>query len=434
MRQQFELNINLTQQLKLTPSVVLKLHLLQLPLVSLEEFLKNEMETNPLIEVEEEELPVQKLEREAGSDESFDFVFEGGNLFVLEESEREVFPFRESIYDKLKRQVLLEFDGPDRDVALYILENLDYRGFLLVSEGEISSRFGIPPDRVREIRERFKRLTPSGCGSYSIGELLQVQLEEMGAPRKLIDSLSFLEYISSPSTFMLKSGLTKEEFEELLSYLRRCDTRPGEGGELNTAVKPDAKVWLEENGEVKVEVLLPKFFNFRINSYYLKHASREELKKFIREKYQRALWLKKAIDQRKETLERVLKELFNRQKGFLEDGKTLKPVTLSEIASSLSIHESTVSRALKDKLIETPFGVYPAAFFLSKHVTSSHQEEIKRAIREIIESEDKKRPYSDSKIAELLKEKGFKVARRTVAKYREEMGIPGAFKRKVKGG
>lgn len=432
MRQQFELNVNLTQQLKLTPSVVLKLHLLQLPLVSLEEFLKNEIETNPLIEVEEEELSVQKTEKETSSDESFDFVFEGGNLFISEENEREVFPFRESIYDKLKRQVLLEFDGLDRDVALYILENLDFRGFLLVPEDEISSRFGISPERVRKVRERFKRLTPVGCGSYSIGELLQVQLEEMGAPQKLIDSLSFLEYISSPSTFMLKSGLTKEEFEELLSYLKRCDTRPGEGGEFNTAVKPDAKVWLSRDGDIRVEVLLPKYFNFRINSYYLKHAAREELKKFIKEKYQRALWLKKAIDQRRETLERVLKELFNRQKEFLKDGKTLKPVTLSEIASSLSIHESTVSRALKDKLIETPFGVYPAAFFLSRQVASSHQEEVKKAIRKIIEGEDKRRPYSDSKIAELLKEKGFKVARRTVAKYREEMGIPAASKRRVK--
>ena len=430
MKQQFELNVGLTQQLKLTPSVVLSLHLLQLPIVSLEEFLKDEIETNPFIELEREEPSLYEEEPA----ESLDFIFEGGNVFVPDESKERVLPYSETVYDKLKRQVLLEFEGIDREIALQILNNLDCRGFLLLTEEEIASRLGVSVEKVREVRERFKRLSPAGCGSYSLKESLQVQLEEMGAPEKFITALSSFDFISSPSTFREKTGLTEEEFEELLSYLRRCDTRPGEGGELNVPVKPDARVWLDSSGNVQVEVLNSPVFNFRIDSYYLKHASREELKKFIREKYQRALWLKKAIDQRRETLERVLKELFNRQKEFLKDGKTLKPVTLSEIASSLSIHESTVSRALKDKMVETPFGVYPAAFFLSKHVTSSHQEEIKRAIREIIESEDKKRPYSDSKIAELLKEKGFKVARRTVAKYREEMGIPGAFKRKVKGG
>lgn len=428
MKQQFEFNLILTQQLKLTSSVVLSLHLLQLPLVSLEEFLKNEVETNPLIEPEGEEPSDLKAE----PSENFDFIFEGGNVFVPEEEESSTYPSKESVYDKLKKQILVEFEGLDREVALYILENLDGRGFLLLSEEEIASHFGVPVEKVRKVRELFKKLTPVGCGSYSLKELLQVQLEEMGAPPKLIDSLLFLEFISSPSTFKAKAGLTDEELEELLSYLRRCDTRPGEGGEFNTFVKPDVRVWLDREGELKIEVLQPSWFKFRINSYYLKHASREELKKFIYEKYQRALYLKKAVDQRRETLERVLRELFERQKEFLKDGKTLKPVTLSDIASSLSIHESTVSRALKDKMVETPFGVYPVSFFLSRQVSSSLQEQIKRAIREIVESEDKKKPYSDSKIAALLEKRGFKVARRTVAKYREEMGIPGAFKRRVR--
>ncbi len=428
MKQQFGLDLVLSQQLKLTPNVVLSLQLLQLPVVSLEEFLRNEVETNPLIErEEEEELPsVSSTQKE----ESFDFVFEGGNVFLPEETEEFTLPSRDTVYDRLKSQVLAEFDGVEREVALYILENLDRSGFLPASDEEIASSLGVPVETVERVRERFKRLSPVGCGSRSLSEALQVQLEEMGAPRKLIDSLSYLGYISSPSTFKAKAGLTDREFEELLAYLRRCDTRPGEDGEFSVPVKPDARVWLE-NGEVKVEVVQPSCLNFRINSYYLKHASREELKKFIKEKYQRALWLKKAIDQRRETLEKVLRELFKRQKEFLKDGKTLKTVTLSEIASALSLHESTVSRALKDKFIETPFGVYPSKFFF-KGASESSQKSLKEAIREIIESEDKRKPYSDSKIAQLLKERGFKVARRTVAKYREEMGIPGAFKRRVR--
>ena len=427
MKQQFGLDLVLSQQLKLTPNVVLSLQLLQLPVVSLEEFLRNEVETNPLIErEEEEELPSVSSTQE----ESFDFVFEGGNVFLPEETEEFTPPSRDTVYDRLKSQVVAEFEGVEREVALYILENLNRSGFLPSSDEEIAASLGVPVETVERVRERFKRLSPAGCGSRSLSEALQVQLEEMGAPRKLIESLSYLGYISSPSTFKAKAGLTDREFEELLAYLRRCDTRPGEDGEFSVPVKPDARVWLE-NGEVKVEVVQPSWLNFRINSYYLKHASREELKKFIKEKYQRALWLKKAIDQRRETLEKVLRELFKRQKEFLKDGKTLKTVTLSEIASALSLHESTVSRALKDKFIETPFGVYPSKFFF-KGASESSQKSLKEAIREIIESEDKRKPYSDSKIAQLLKERGFKVARRTVAKYREEMGIPGAFKRRVR--
>ncbi len=429
MKQQPGFDLSLTQQLKLTPSLVLSLQLLQLPLVSLEEFVRNEIESNPLIELDEES---SSSGADSEPEESFDFVFEGGNVFLPEDERGTVVPSKESLYSKVKEQVFLEFDGKEREVALYILENLDCRGFLTLSAEEIALKTGVSVEFVEKVRERFKRLSPVGCGSYSLKELLQVQLEEMGAPPKLIRSLSFLEHISSPSTFRAKTNLTEEEFNTLVSYLRRCDTRPGEEGDFNASVKPDARVWLEKGDEVKVEVLSPSFFNFRINTYYIKHASREELKRFIQEKYQRALWLRRAIDQRRETLEKVLKALFESQKEFLKDGKTLKPMTLSELASSLSLHESTVSRALKDKLVETPFGIYPAKFFFRKSVRFSSSDDVKEAIREIIEGEDKRKPYSDSKIAQLLKERGFKVARRTVAKYREEMGIPGAFKRRVK--
>ena len=426
MRQQFDLNLSISQQLRLTPSTILSLKVLQLPLHSLEEFLKNEIETNPLIEVEEDD----SLEK--SSEGSFDFLFEGGSFFYPEEEEEKQVPSKKSVREALKEQIVGEFDGIEREIALHILNNLDFRGFLLLSEEEISSEFGVPVETVRSVRERFKRLSPVGCGSYSLKELLKVQLEEMGAPKKLIDSLSHLEYISSPSTFIAKSGLSRSEFEELLSYLKRCDTRPGEGGEFNAAVKPDVKVRLNGKGELEVEVLSPGAFNIRINSYYLKYASREELKRFVQEKYQRALHLKKALDQRRETLEKVVRKVFEFQRDFLKDGKTLKPLTLSDIASSLSVHESTVSRALKDKFVETPFGVFPAKFFFGRGSASVTADAVKEAIREIVESEDKRKPLSDSKIAKLLEERGFKVARRTVAKYREELGIPGAFKRRVK--
>lgn len=426
MNQQFEVELLLDQRLKLTPSTVLSFKLLQLPIVSLEEFLKNEIESNPLIEPEDDTETAETVESE-----NLDFIFEGGNVFIPEEQEETDIPSKEGVYEKLKHQIFLEFEGRERDVALYILENIDRRGTLLLKEDEIAAKLNVPLETVKNVRNRFKRLSPAGCGSYSLIEILQVQLEEMGADRKLIASLLHLECISSPSTFLAKTGLSKEEFQQLISYLKRCDTRPAESGEMNTTIRPDARVWLNKKGEVEVKILNPINFNFRINSYYLKYASREELRKFIQEKYQRAIWLRKAIEQRRETLQKVLKTLFTYQREFLKDGKTIKPLTLSDIASCLKIHESTVSRSLKDKLIETPFGTFPSRFFFRK-TSGSSSEKLKEAIREIIECENKEKPYSDSKIAQILKEKGFKIARRTITKYRKEMGIPGASGRRIK--
>ncbi|MEO2067936.1 MAG: RNA polymerase sigma-54 factor, partial [Desulfurobacteriaceae bacterium] len=182
--------------------------------------------------------------------------------------------------------------------------------------------------------------------------------------------------------------------------------------------------------DVIVEAVNPKNFSIKINSYYLKYASNEELKKFIEENYKRALGLKKAIEQRAETLKKIGKAIFRIQKEFLKDGETLKPLSYQEIAEMLSLHESTVSRAVKDKFVETPFGTFPLKFFFRRGISKKSVDSIKEKIRKIIESEDKKKPLSDSKIAEILKSQGIKIARRTVAKYREEMGIPGAFERR----
>ncbi|SMO34984.1 RNA polymerase sigma-54 factor [Balnearium lithotrophicum] len=253
----------------------------------------------------------------------------------------------------------------------------------------------------------------------------------MGAPTKFIDALSYFELLSSPSTFKLKTGLSEKEYENFLSYFRRCDIRPFDSAVLNTPVRPEARVWLEK-GEVKLEVFSFRNFNFRINKFYLKHASNKELRKFILEKYQRALSLKRAIEQRKETLEKVIKAIFEKQKEFLFDGKSLKPLTLSEVSERVSLHESTISRCVSRKFVETPFGIYPLKFFFPKGNKEQTTDEIKQMIREIIENEDKRKPLSDEKISRILKERGFKIARRTVAKYRESLGIPGAFGRKIR--
>ena len=412
MENKLVFSLTLSQQLKLTPNLVLGLELLQVPLLQLEEILKNEVEENPLIE-------------------PLDFIYESSATYYepSESEESSPAPSPVSVRQELLKQVNLEFEGVDREIAAFIVDNLDRRGLLTLSPEEIARKFAVPVEVVEEVRERLKTLEPAGCGSLTLKELLEAQLKELGAPDRLVASLEKLELLTDREKFLSETGLTEEEYRELLSYLRHVDLSPFEDGFGAVKVKPDIRVWLE-GGEVKVEVLTPPWFNFKVNSHYLKHADREELRKFINEKYQRALYLKKAIENRNETLRKLAKALFERQREFLKDGRTVNPLTISELASQISLHESTVSRAVKDKFVETPFGIYPLRYFFKKGVSGTSVDEVKRLIRELIEDEDKRKPLSDSKIASLLKGKGIKIARRTVAKYREEMGIPGAYERR----
>ena len=414
MENRLDFGLILTQQLKLTPNLVLGLELLQVPLLELEEILKNEIEENPLIE-------------------PLDFIYESSATYYEPSESEESSPAPSPVTprQRLAEQINLEFDGLEREIALYILNNLDGRGILTLPLKEVAAKFSASVEVVDGVRQRLKALEPVGCGSLSLTELIEAQLREMGASDKLIEAAKRLELLKNPEKLKKEAGLTDAEVEELFSLLRHVDLSPLEEGYGAVRVKPDVKVWLEGE-EIKVEALIPQWLNFKINSYYLKHASGEELRKYINEKYQRALYLKKAIENRKETLEKLTRAIFKRQKDFLKDGKSLKPLSIAEVAGELSLHESTVSRAVKEKFVETPFGVYPLRFFFKKGLSGTAVDSVKEMIRELIEKEDKRKPLSDSKIASLLKERGIKIARRTVAKYREEMGIPGAYERREK--
>lgn len=423
MEQGLNQNLELSLQLKLTPGLYLQLELLQLPILKLEEVIKNELEENPFLEVEEEE-------KEVNAEPIPDFIFEGGNVFVSDEEVEQPIPDRKSLRDILLQQARWDLTEKEFKVAEFIVDNLDYRGFLTLKEEEIADKLGVPVSLVRKVREFVKSLTPVGCASYTVKEAFEAQLKELGASDKYVKAVDYLDVLAkSREEFREKSGLSEDELEEFLSLLRRLDAEPGNMGDFNPVISPDAKVYLLK-GKVIVEIVEPPTFKLRVNPFYLKYADNKELKKYVNEKYQRALFIYKAIQQRKETLRKIVECVFNEQIEFLKDGKTVKPLNYRQIAEMTGMHESTVSRAVKDKFVETPFGVYPLKFFFKKSVSGTSVDAVKEKIREIIDKEDKRRPLSDSKIAEELKRLGIKIARRTVAKYREEMGIPGAFERR----
>ena len=292
MEQRFEQNLKLSLQLKLTPGVYLHLEVLQLPLLKLEEAVKNEIEENPFLELEEGE----ETGRPERNEEIPDFIFEGGNVFPVEEEREAVIPAKLSLRESLLQQARAELDEEEFRIAKMIIDNLNERGFLTLSESEIAENLSVPEKTVRHVRETVKRLSPAGCGSYSVKEAFKVQLEELEAPKKFISALDALELLQkNRKKFQEKTGLTDSELEEFIRVLRRLDPQPGNTGDFNVRIVPDLRVYLK-GGKPIVEILQPGRFNLKINTFYLKYATREELKKYIHEKYQRAINLKKAIE------------------------------------------------------------------------------------------------------------------------------------------
>jgi len=406
------LEISTSLELRLTPSLYQNIQLLQLPILTLETFIRDEVESNPLIEVEETvweqvDFPIER-------DEEFDIL--------------SLQPSIPSLRERLISQARLELEGHLLKAAELIIDNLNRSGYLELGEDRIAETLGIGTEEVKRVREVIKRLEPVGCGCYSLKESFKVQLEELGFPKKFTEAVEKIELLRrSRKRFLEETGFKEEELEEFLKAIRLLNPEPGNVESRAVMVVPDVEVFLED-GELRVKLNVPEQFRFRVRNDYLRYATTQELKKFLTEKYQRAINLKRAIEQRNRTLKAVTEAVFRHQIQFLKDGKSVKPLLYRDIAERLSIHESTVSRAVKEKFVQTPFGVYPFKHFFRRPVSGTSRDKVKEEIRRIIEGE--KSPLSDGKIARLLSERGIRVARRTVAKYREEMGIPNAIERR----
>jgi RNA polymerase sigma-54 factor len=418
MEQKLEISTSLSLELKLTPALIQSIQLLQLPLQRLEVFLKDEIEANPLIEPEEEiesvweTIDVPTVKRE----EEFDVI--------------SIQPSAPTLREKLLQQARLEFDGKELEVAKLIIDNLNRSGYLEIEEEEIAVKSSCSTEIVKKVRNTIKRFEPVGCACYSLKESFKVQMEELSIQRKFIEIVDEIDTLrKSKKKFVEKTGISEKELEEFLKALKLLNPEPGNIESTTVKIVPDITVHIK-GGRVKVEITELSSFKFRVNNSYLKYADTKELKNYLVTKYQRAMNLKKAIEQRKKTLKAIAEFVFSHQIEFLRNGKEIRPLLYKDVSEKLSIHESTVSRAVKEKFVQTPHGVFPFRTFFKRSISGMATDRIKSEIKKIIDQEDKKKPLGDSKIAEILKERGIKIARRTIAKYREEMGIPNAFERR----
>ncbi len=334
---------------------------------------------------------------------------------------------------------LADMDGGDRKALEYLIGSLDRDGFLNDEVGNIALSADLPLTKVKAMRELLLSLDPVGIGAVDRRECLLVQLEFSGkekslAARILRDHYPLLLRRRIPE-LARKFGVDTETIHRALEEIGTLDPSPGRrfAEDNNRVIVPDVKVFCDEEGRWQVVLNNDYIPRLRISRLYKELIAQGRLpqkdRDYLREKIRSGRFLMNSIEQRQQTVERIARQLVDLQREFFESGVSrLKPLTMSRVADIIEVHETTVSRAIANKYIDTPHGIFPLKYFFTAGYRTEKGESVssrsvKDTIQQLVENEDPAKPYSDQAIVEILKEKGFRIARRTVAKYREELGI-----------
>jgi len=458
-------------QLKQSPQQVLLSSLLQLPVLSLEQRIRLELETNPLLELEaEEELtqeqdenPDQTLELE-DPDEEIDPAekkdtaekeeINWEEILNDEESYEVRIPreknvdtyerpevYLESLTDHLLTQLSLSpLSAEEQVIGEYIIWNINPVGYLGTPVEAIAESLQIDVATIERILGVIQRFDPVGIGSRDLRECLLVQLlEEQPHNEAAIEIIRdhFEDFKNKRFEKLAKDlDLDLESIKDIFSHITRLNPKPGEGyaSLVDNYITPDLEV-REEDGEFKIYMHDWNVPQLRINNEYRrmmldrKHTSKET-RDYIKNRLESARWLINSIHQRRATILRVMETIIEKQHDFFVSGpEKLRPLILKDIADEIGMDISTVSRVTNGKYVQTEWGLFELKYFFSEKIHSDEGDDvsnkiIKNLIKEIISAEPSQKPLNDQKIAEMLKKKGFNVARRTVAKYREQMGLP----------
>ncbi len=331
-------------------------------------------------------------------------------------------PYTPDPLERLKENIKAEFEGKDLEIALDLIYNTDDKGFITIDLKDISDQHHVSEEYVEGIRKRIMRLDPVGVCSKNVYEFFEVQIEEL-YPDKKEEYMKLLDKIAS--------GRVDEKDRKLLKGFKMFPLEGGtnsyKGGRVDAVIEVD-------DGNL-VYFIYEDFFSIKIREDYLElyEKSRGEVRKFLKDMIERINVYNKILNLRREVLKNILEEIVKVQKDFLLGEGPLKGLLMKDIAKKLEISESTLSRICNSKYVKTPVGTYPLRFFFVRNATEGvSQEELMRRIREIIENEDKRNPLSDEEIANILKREGMNTARRTVAKYRDLLGIPSSRERRMK--
>lgn len=455
-----------SQSMVLAPRMLRGLDMLAMSLPELRAELNRELETNPVIEDVERTLEkdtVSQKEREAADRERSqedDYPEDDSAPDSFYEADAEAMDRRRSFLESrtseetLEEHLLSQIATSEIDEAYFqlaeiLIGELNDDGYFSGSIPDLVMVTGESEEKIREVLGVIMTFDPPGCGATTLEECLLAQIDKLDSSpyqdevRELLENRLLKDVAEGHLANVEKTlGISHERYADVLSALRTLDPRPARAysrsGKGVNYVNPEVHAVKTVNGWV-ARVDARSLPEIRISPRYLKMledpSTDAETKEYIRAKIASVKDLKDAIAKREETVTDIAQAIFNAQSGFFEHGlKGLRPLTMQEIADVVGVHAATVSRTVNDKYVSTPRGtVELRRFFVSGFATADggvvSKDAVYEALKEIVGSEDRSKPFSDDKISELLKAKGYSVARRTVAKYRAALGIPGASER-----
>ncbi len=470
-----ELNLKQTQRLVMTPMLSQAIKLLQLPRLDLLQVVKQEMTENPMLEeaqVEEQSVEINEMGRErveekevsedssqsSDSEVDWESYFDDGADTGMPPMDTDYPSFENNITSlpSLSKHLLWQLclsvhTEEDKKIGEEIIGNIDDFGYLKLSVEEIAKTLGASVVDVEDILDLIQTFEPPGVAGRDLKECLMLQIEETGKRKDLLENIieNHLGHLEEKKYGVIakKLGISSDEVLELAGIIASYDPKPGRvfnPDEVNYVV-PDVYVYKIDNEYVIItnDEGIPRLRISNFSKQFLRKKKegstekQQEEKEYIEEKLRSALWLIRSIQQRQITIYKVAESLVKFQKDFFEKGIVhLKPLTLKDVADDIDMHESTVSRVTTNKYIHTPRGIFELKYFFHSGLRGKSGEQvsslrIKEMIKQLIKEEDSKSPYTDNDILEKLRQQGIKIARRTVAKYREALNILPSSKRKL---
>ena len=451
--------LSLKQQL--SPQQVLQASLLQLNLPLLEQRILQELELNPALEmmelpdeVENEENPEEKLE----SEEEIEFEWEellGVNddyeypkTQIKAEEERESpLVSQETMSEKILKQVQdCNVDNKSLRIAEEVLGNLDEQGYLTIEPMLISDRIQVEEEEVLDVMHLIQRLDPPGLASVNMQDCLLAQAEVRNENNVAIVILRdyFDDFVNHRYEKIMKNiDCSKEDMNEAMEFIARLNPSPRDDQALTkqNIVVPDIAVE-DRNGKFYVVVQDGTLPEIRVSKAYINmlndHKDQKEVRSFIKKKLESATWFVDAVEQRKMTIQRVMESIIKRQPDYFHSEKRrLQPMILKDIANDIEMDISTVSRVTNGKYVQLPWEIKELKTFFSEGIRTDAGDDVsntqvKNRLKEIIDNEDKQNPIGDEELTNRLKDEGYKIARRTITKYREQLKFPTArLRRKI---
>ena len=457
----------LSQELTMAPQQIQSLEILQLPMLELQQKVSEELEINPTLEMVEvggEELVGDPLSEKLHDCQSDEIV--AGEMAAKDESLCSLISVdpnwrdqagsnpdadskRQHFFDSLTEEqglqnVLVDqlrtsdLEGKHKDIAEQLIGNIDDTGYLRTHIADLAIICSSDARTIKSVLKIIQSFEPLGVGSRDLQECLSIQLKKMGREKsleyKIVNKhLDMIEKNHIPQ-LAKKLNVTPCKIYDALKLIQQLQPYPGSGYASGSAqfTAPETEIY-PEGDFFRARALKERLPNLRISQHYLdileNPETKSEVKKYIREKITSSKMLMRSLDHRESTIVKITQVLADIQRKFFIDGvDKMRPLTMQVVADEIGVHETTVSRAINQKYVQTPRGLYPFKYFFNSGYTSVSGEvvtslSIKNRISELIVEEDRKKPLADQELVDALNTMGFSIARRTVAKYREEQGL-----------